>query len=77
MGYSIVIVTIGVSVEFDPAVYSAPEGDEIVFMVVLRGQSATNVLVDFSTSDQSATGTKYIMHDIVCFIIWCRLFNST
>ena len=43
-------------VEFDPLTYSVEEGMTANLRIVLVGQSAVDVGVDFSTADDSATG---------------------
>ncbi len=44
------------TVGFGESAYSATEGQDIVFTVVLSGEAAIEVTVEFSTSDGSAMG---------------------
>ena len=48
-----------VTVGFNPTTYSEEEGQIVTFTVeILEGQTQTDVLVNFGTSDVSATGNK-------------------
>ncbi len=47
---------IALTVEFEQLSYSAVEGQNIVFNVVLSEQTDTQVMVEFSTQDDTAIG---------------------
>ena len=50
-------------VEFDQNSYSAMEGQDVTFTVVLSNEAEITVTVDFTTADITAQGMKFIVSD--------------
>ena len=49
-------LSIGVQVNFEELIYSASEGQEIAFAVVLSAAAGITVTVEFATRDDTAAG---------------------
>ena len=56
MKYKLFLVLAEVTIEFDQTLYDATEGSDIVFTIILRGQSSKVITVEFSTENITATG---------------------